>query len=460
MKGCAVVLAAGLGTRMKSSVPKVLHKLLGKTIIEHVVGALSGLEGLENISVVVSNHCEGVREVLAGFKGVQFAVQVNQLGTADAFKVGLTALGDYGYVLVTAGDTPLIKRKTLDDIIQRHISQGSDLTVVSFRAEKPSAYGRIVRDSAGCPLKILEAKDASDEQLKIDEVNSGIYVFSKRALPLVYNIKKNEKKGEYYLTDIVELCNAEGFKTDVFCTATEAEFIGINTRYELMNARGHMQREVIRRWLEEGVGFMDENSVVVDVDVEIGQDSVIYPNVVLEGKTHIGKGCTIRSNVSIRSCIIEDNVTIKENTVMDGSAVLSGASVGPFAHIRPNSLVGTAAKIGNFVELKNAQIGYNTKASHLSYIGDAILGDNINIGAGTITCNYDGKHKHKTVIKDGVFIGSDSQLIAPVTVEEGAFVAAGSTITEDVPKGALAVARTKQRNISGGALRIHAKGGK
>ncbi|MBF0565761.1 MAG: bifunctional UDP-N-acetylglucosamine diphosphorylase/glucosamine-1-phosphate N-acetyltransferase GlmU [Nitrospirae bacterium] len=466
----SVILSAGIGKRMKSSTPKVLHEVLGKPIVAYAVDALANCGKVLQTIVVISKRSGLIRQYLEerpedkpankpedklegkpANRNLIFAYQEEPLGTADALRAGVEVLPerDFDCVVVMAGDTPLVKSSTLSELIERHAFLKSDLTLTTFIASNPNSYGRIKRGPESAVQCIIEDGDASAEEKKIFEVNSGLYVFGKKALALLREIGKNEKKGEYYLTDIVSLCNAKGLNVNTHVAPNEYEFMGINTRYDMLVAQKALQREIALKWMEEGVTMMDVESIIIHPGVSIGKDTVIYPNVQLEGNTRIGEGCKIYSNVRIVDTELEDRVIINDSTVIDKSKILSGSTIGPFARVRPGSEIGPKARIGNFVEIKNSTIGFNTKASHLTYIGDAILGRDINIGAGTITCNYDGKDKHKTVIKDGVFIGSGSQLVAPVTINGNAFVGAGSTITADVPEKALAISRTKQRNISG-----------
>jgi bifunctional UDP-N-acetylglucosamine pyrophosphorylase/glucosamine-1-phosphate N-acetyltransferase len=450
----AIILAAGLGTRMKSSIPKVLHPLLGKPIISHLITTIEGIERISKKIVVISKHTETVKDVITN-KDLIFAMQAEQNGTADALKDGLAGLAgqDYDHIIVLAGDAPLVTKDTINTLIDAHIKGNNDITIQSFIAHDPTSYGRIYRDVAGKIIGIIEEKDADYEQLDITEVNSGLYIFSDKALTHLSDIKVNPIKGEYYLTDIVSICHNNGLKVDAVCNDMMDEFIGINSRFDLLTAQKALQWRINIFWMEHGVTLMDIDSIIIEPDVKIGTDTTLFPNVILQKGTVIGQDCTICPNSRIINSVIKDRVIIKDSTFIEDSTVDSDASVGPFSHIRPNSTIGQKARIGNFVELKNTTIGTNTKASHLSYLGDATLGNDINIGAGTITCNYDGVNKFRTIIKDGVFIGSDTQIVAPVTINENSFVAAGSTITQDVPAESLAISRVKQINMDGWASR-------
>ncbi|MBF0345159.1 MAG: bifunctional UDP-N-acetylglucosamine diphosphorylase/glucosamine-1-phosphate N-acetyltransferase GlmU [Nitrospirae bacterium] len=453
MKIHAIVLAAGLGKRMKSATPKVIHNILGKPIISYIVDAIKEAEKIDKIVIVISKHTEAIRQLYEK-RETLMAYQQEPLGTADALKSGLTSIVEpFDHLLVLAGDVPLIRPVTLETLIQQHTRNNNALTLITFNASDPASYGRIKRNPDSTINSIIEANDANNEEIKISEVNSGIYVFNKQALPYLDMIERNTKKDEFYLTDIVSLCNRAGLRVEGVVMPDEAEFVGINSRYELLMAQRLLQRRIAAKWMDEGVTFMDIESILIGPDTRIGRDTIIYPNVVLEGKTDIGQGCTIYPSVIIIDTIIQDNVIIKQSTLIENSKVDTLATIGPFAHLRPGTHVGSKAKIGNFVEIKNSTVGVNSKVSHLSYIGDAQMGEDVNIGAGTITCNYDGKNKYKTVIKDNVFVGSGTEIVAPVTINENAFIGAGSTITVDVPKGALAVARSGQRNLENWAGR-------
>jgi len=453
----AIILAAGLGTRMKSDIPKVLHPLLGKPIISHIIKTLEGVDRISRKIVVISRHTEAVREVLSG-KDIVFAVQTDLLGTADALKDGLkSADTKFDHIIVLAGDAPLITQNTINTLIDTHIREKNDITIQSFIAPDPTSYGRIEKDVSGAVIAIIEEKDADDKQRDITEVNSGIYLFSAKAITHLKQIKVNPIKGEYYLTDIVSICHDKGLKVEAACSDTMDEFIGINTRFDLLTAQKALQWRINLYWMERGVTLMDIDSIIIEPEVKIGADTTIFPSVIVQAGTVIGSHCAICPNTRIINSVIKDKVIVKDCSFIENSTIDCESSIGPFSHIRPNCSIGQKAKIGNFVEIKNTVIGDNTKASHLSYLGDATLGNNINIGAGTITCNYDGVNKFRTTIKDGVFIGSDTQIVAPVTINENSFVAAGSTITKDIPPDTLAISRVKQTNLLGRAKRLKVK---
>jgi len=457
MKLAAVVLAAGLGTRMNSSVPKVLNDLNGTLMLQHVLNILYKLKP-KRIVVVAGMHIEEIKKSIQDGSNIFFAHQKEAKGTGDALLKAVPSLrGFQGTVLVVNGDTPLITPETLKKFLLLHIKRRDTLSLISFISREPGSYGRVIRDEKGNVLSIIENRDATVSQKSIKEVNSGVYAIESQGMGLLKAVKLNESKGEYYLTDLVHIAKNKGVKIDAFCMGSKDEFIGINTHQELEKARQLMKDKIIRRWIDRGVSFVDTTSVFISSDVKMGKGTIIYPNVHLEGNTKVGRGCTIYPNVRIQNSTIGDGVIIKDSTLIEGSVVKNRASVGPFAHIRPGSEIGTGARIGNFVEVKKSVIGSGTKASHLTYLGDAKIGKDVNIGAGTITCNYDGYKKHITVIKDKVFIGSDSQLIAPVKIGKGAYIGAGSTITKNVPSKALALSRIEQRHLKGWALRRKSK---
>ncbi|GAB4482850.1 MAG: bifunctional UDP-N-acetylglucosamine diphosphorylase/glucosamine-1-phosphate N-acetyltransferase GlmU [Thermodesulfovibrionales bacterium] len=451
-----VILAAGLGTRMKSRLPKVLHPVCGLPMIAHVVRAVGGLRP-ERTIMVTGPRGGDIRDAAAA-AGLRFAVQKKPRGTGDALRAALPALeGFRGTVLVVNGDTPLIDRATIRAFASRHRRDGNAVSVLSFEARDPSGYGRIVRDASGAATAIVEEKDADAGQKNIREVNSGVYAIDHRALGLVTGIPLNRAKGEYYLTDIVAFACRRGLRTAAYNLGHEEDFLGVNTREELSRASAIMRKRLVRRWTERGVQFLAPDTVFIHPDAVIAAEAAIYPNVLIEGASRIGKGAVVYPHVRISGSVVGERAVIRDSSVLEGAVVKARASVGPFAHLRPGSVVGPDARIGNFVELKKTAVGAGSKASHLSYLGDARIGRNVNIGAGTITCNYDGRSKHLTVIGDGVFVGSDTQFVAPVTVGRGAYVGAGSTITKDVPPDALALSRTAQKTLPGWAAKRRVK---
>lgn len=439
-----VILAAGLGKRMKSKTPKVLHEILGRPMIQYVIDAVKTLKPAKTI-VVIGNGAEEVKERLDDGH-LTFVLQENLLGTGDALSIAKKELLK-GTVLVLNGDGPLITVKTLRGLLAKHKRNKNMLSFLSFIDESMSGYGRIFRDDSCRVAEIVEDKHAtSSEKNRFNELNGGVYVMETKALEYLSKIKKNSTSGEYYLTDIIGIISKSGKSLEAYNCPSE-EIRGVNSREELYEISNILKRRIISNLMKKGVTFIDPNRTLVHVSVSIGKDTVIYPNTYLEGRTSIGRNCTIYPGSRICDSTVGNKVIVKDNSLIVESRIKDRASIGPCAHVRPASVIGCDARIGNFVEVKKANIGAGTKASHLTYIGDADIGPGVNIGAGTITCNYDGKKKYETVIGSGVFIGSDSQLIAPVTIGKDAFVAAGSTITENVPSGALAISRTKQKNI-------------
>lgn len=450
-KLASVVLAAGQGTRMKSPLPKVLHRLNNIPMVCHVLSAVEGLNPERVIVVVARETGYAVKDALNGEK-IEFVQQRYQLGTANALSSALKRIGNFdGDILVLNGDTPLVTTDILKAFLTKHRRGRKSLSIASFLADNPSGYGRILRDSSKRAYAVREEGDATDKEKGIKEVNSGLYLMNSDALSLIRSIRKNRNKGEYYLTDILHLACSKGLRSGVYRSGDEVYFTGINTMEELVTAQRLLREMTVRDWMDRGVGFMDEESVNIQPGVTLGAGTYIYPNVCLEGNTSIGAGCIIYPNVRVAESRIGDGVIIKDSSVIESAELQQDVIVGPFARIRPGTVIKRDARIGNFVEVKASTVGEGTKAQHLSYIGDADIGKDVNIGAGTITCNYDGVKKHRTVIKDNVFIGSDSQLVAPVKVGMDAYVGAGSTITSNVPEGTLAVSRSKEKHFKGWA---------
>lgn len=443
-----VILAAGLGTRMKSSMPKILHRIFEKPIIDYVIDCAKSIKPLHTF-VVTNPSLKEVVEHLEK-REVNIVFQNEPKGTAHALFSALPYLNS-DKILILNGDTPLLRKETLDRFIEIFNKNEVDMAILSFYPQRQHSYGRILRDEKQKIKRIVEITDLKDELILSSEANSGIYILKREVAELVKEIKENPNKGEFYLTDIVEIAVNKGFNIEAYSIAEEDELIGINTRAELSLAIRYLRDRVVKKWMEKGVTFYDPASVWISPSVTIGQDTIIYPYVFLEGDTKIGKGCVIYQGVRVKDSIIEDNVQINDCTVIESSIVKSRSQIGPFAHIRPQTIIGKECRIGNFVEVKNSTIGDSTKAAHLSYIGDSEIGNNVNIGAGTITCNYDGQKKHKTIVEDNVFIGSDTQLVAPVRIRKGAYIGAGSTITKEVPEDSLAISRTPQKNILGWA---------
>ena len=445
-----VILAAGKGTRMKSADPKVLHRAGGFSLIEHVLRAADALRPATTV-IVVGHLSARVKDTLRERLGLGFALQEPQLGTGHALLQAEPHLaGKSGTVVLLSGDVPLLRPATLRSLVETHTALGATATVLTARVDRPQGYGRVVRDAGGRIAAIVEDKDTTAAEREIDEINSGIYAFAVEPLfAALKSIGAANAQGEYYLPDLVRIYRERGLAVETVSLADPREILGVNSRRELADVTAILKATKNEELMASGVSLIDPASAWVGPDVTIGPDTVIHPNVYLEGRTRIGSGCEIHAGVRIVDSSVDDGVVINNFCVISESHIASGARIGPFAHIRPQSDVGEGAHVGNFTELKKTTLGKGSKANHLSYLGDATIGEHVNIGAGTITCNYDGTHKHPTVIEDGAFIGSDSQLVAPVRVGKGAYVAAGSSIVEDVPAGALGIARGKQANKAG-----------
>jgi bifunctional UDP-N-acetylglucosamine pyrophosphorylase / glucosamine-1-phosphate N-acetyltransferase len=453
-----VVLAAGKGTRMKSAGPKVLHRVAGVPMVEYVLSAASSLLP-RSLTVVVGHHAEALKRALSGHAALTTVVQEPQLGTAHALQTAGSALnGATGDLLLLSGDVPLLSSVTLRRLVDRHSSSRADATVLTACVDTPYGYGRIVR-SAGQIERIVEEQDATPVEREIHEINSGIYAFALGGLfESLDEIASGNVQGEYYLPDLVLIYRRRGRRVETVTVSSADEVRGINTRAELAEASRIVRREKNEALMASGVTIEDPATAYIDRDVQVGVDTIIHPGVSLAGRTVVGRGCEIHSGVRIVDSRIGDRVTVLNHCVITRATIADDASIGPFAHLRPEADVRERAKVGNFVELKKTVLGPGSKAMHLSYLGDATIGANVNVGAGTITCNYDGKKKNPTIIEDGVFIGSDSQLVAPVTIGAGAYVGAGATVRENVPAGALAISAGKQRTIEGWAEERKKKG--
>jgi bifunctional UDP-N-acetylglucosamine pyrophosphorylase / glucosamine-1-phosphate N-acetyltransferase len=450
-----IILAAGLGTRMKSATIKILHRAAGRPIIDYVLDLASDLSPHPPV-MIVGYQREAVQESVG--TRARFAVQEQQHGTGHAVLQAATILEAAGVeqkrVLILSGDVPLTRRETLQQLLAEHERSGNALTLLTMKLPDPAMYGRIVRDAEGAVTRIVEAKDASDEEKRIEEVNAGIYIFEGAHLfNNLRGLSPNNAQKEYYLTDLLQVIRDAGHRVGALVANDPIEAVGVNSRSELAQVESEIQRRVVARLMSEGVTFRNPSTVVIDSTVTIGADTVIYPFVTIEGNTRIGEECVIEPGVHLVNVTVGDDVHLKTGTVAEDAIIEDEAAVGPYAHLRPGTQLGRKVKVGNFVETKKAVFGEGAKASHLSYIGDAEIGADVNIGAGTITCNYDGKNKHKTIIEDGAFIGSDSQLVAPIRIGRGAYVGAGSTITKDVPADSLALSRTPQRVVEGWATR-------
>lgn len=444
---CAIVLAAGEGKRMNSKLPKVLHKVCGKEMVNHVIDTLRRAE-IDNINLVVGKNAELVKRGTED-RQVNYYIQEEQLGTGHAVMCAKEAFNNKkGTVAIFVGDGPLITEEMVEKLFAFHEEGKYKATVITSIIDDPAKYGRIIRDKSGELGKIVEYKDCSEEEKKVNEINSGMYCFDIEAL--VENLEKlnnNNAQNEYYLTDMIEILKKEGHKIGAFDVAVE-EITAVNSRVELANAENIMRKRINKRHMENGVTIIDPNNTYIEREVEIGMDTIIYPGNIIEGKTKIGEGCILYPNSRIVDSIIENNVTIQNSVILE-SCIGEETTVGPFAYVRPESKVGNKVRVGDFVEIKKSTIGDNTKISHLTYIGDAEVGSGCNFGCGTVVSNYDGVKKHKTIIGDNSFIGCNTNLISPVEVESNTYIAAGSTITKKVPNGALAIARANQINKDG-----------
>lgn len=434
---------------MKSQLPKVLHPVAGVPMIEHVL-AVSGALAPASTTVVVGHMGDRVRGALAVHSHTEFVVQDPQLGTAHALLQAEPLLcSESGTLVLLSGDVPALRVATLEQLVSTHRTAQAALTVVTAQVDEPHGYGRIVRNG-GKLAKIVEEKDATPDERTITEINTGIYAFELDGLfEAVRSIGASNAQREYYLPDLVSIYRAEGRMVETVTVADAAEIQGINSRAELASVGANLRQRRNLELMASGVTIEDPATTYIDADVQVGADSVIRPGVTLERGTVVGRGVTIHSGVRVSASTIGDGATVLDHSLITDSSVGAGASIGPFAHLRGDAKVGAKGKIGNFVELKKAVLGDGTKASHLAYLGDAVIGAGVNIGAGTITCNYDGVRKQVTTIEDGAFIGSDTQLVAPVRIGTGAYVGTGTTVREDVPAGALAVSAGKQRNIEG-----------
>lgn len=470
-----IVMAAGLGKRMKSNHVKVLHHVAGQPMVLYAVDVALQLAG-HRIAVVVGHQSDRVRHVIEsgiagrpGSKSVSIVEQAEQLGTGHAVMQSRPVFchGDEAHptnYLILNGDTPLLKEETARELLRVHQSEGATVTILTAMLDDPSGYGRVIRRQSGGShqseitssdvLKIIEDRDATPIERATKEINVGTYVVSGAFLfDALDKIEPRNAQHEYYLTDIVQMAVAQGQRVAAVTLYDPEEGLGVNTRQQLAAAEQVVRQQIRERWLEAGVTMRDPGSVWIDAGVTIGRDTVLYPHVSLEGKTSIGEGTTIRSGSRITDCVIGNHVEILDCCVLAESEVDDDAHLGPFVHLRPGVVVRRKAKVGNFVEMKKTELGEGSKANHLSYLGDATIAEGVNIGAGTITCNYDGVRKHQTVIGKNVFLGSDTQLIAPVTIGEGSVVAAGTTVTQNVPADSLAIARVLQVNRVGWAAK-------
>jgi len=436
-----LILAAGLGTRMKSGRAKVLHQLDGLPLITYVCRTAQSLSPAK-IYVVVGHQAAEVERAVQTETGdtAEFVIQTEQRGTGDAVLAARAQLENSdSLVLVLSGDVPLIRAATLESFIAQHRASGAACSILSVRLENPTGYGRIVRNENEQFVRIVEQKDATPDEKKVKEINSGIYCFAARQLfAALKRVNPSNKQGEYYLTDAPQILLSDGEKVNVFLHGDAREVSGINTRAELAEFENLLRRGTIRKLMvEAGVTFLDPSHAYISAAAQVGKDCIIYPDVAIEGKTTIGENCEIRSGTRITNSRLGNNVVVKDHCVIVDSEIESNSAVGPFAHLRMNTVLAENSVVGNFVEVKKSRLGRGSKSMHLTYLGDATIGERTNIGAGTVTCNFDGKDKHQTIIEDDVRIGSDTMLVAPVRVGRGSVTAAGSVVTEDVPPDTL-----------------------
>lgn len=442
----AIILAAGEGKRMKSSTPKVLHKVCGKEMVNHVIDTMRK-SGIDEVNVVIG---KGAEKVKAGTesRNVSYSFQDKQLGTGHAIMCAKEFLKDKeGVVAVFAGDAPLIKGSTVKNLMELHHAEGNKATILTSLVDDPTGYGRIIRNN-GSVEKIVEHKDCNEEELKVNEINSAIYTFDiKSLLECLDELKNDNAQGEYYLTDVIGILKNKNEKVGAMIVDFE-ETLGVNSKVQLAQVESILKNRINKEHMVNGVTIIDPNSTYIGAEVIIEQDVIIYPNNILEGATVIKTGAVIYQNCRIKDSVIEKEATIESSVILD-SKVGEKTTVGPFAYIRPESTIGNHVKIGDFVEIKKSSIGDNTKVSHLTYIGDAEVGTGCNFGCGTVVVNYDGKKKNKTIIGNNAFIGCNTNLVSPVEIKDNAYTAAGSTITKEVPEGSLSIARAKQVNIEG-----------
>lgn len=451
----AIVLAAGQGKRMKSKVAKVLHPLAGVPMLFYVLDLVKRIE-IQRTFIIIGHLAEQVSEAVSAWDATCL-LQDPPLGTGHAVLQAKKSLeGFSGSVLILSGDTPLLRPETVERLWEVHRKEQATMTLLTTRLVDPHGYGRLIRKKNGAIARVVEERDATPAERSIQEVNTGVYIIEASFLfEALGEVQPNNQQKEYYLTDLIGIAARRGERL-AGAAADPEEIIGVNSRADLALAERVLQRRITAHWLAEGVTIVDPARVRIDASVKIGRDAVIHPGVALEGNTEIGEDCILHP-CRIENSRLGEQVVVKDYSVIEESEIEAGASIGPFAHLRPGAIIRKSAKVGNFVEIKKSELGEGSKINHLSYLGDAVVGKKANIGAGTITCNYDGEKKYKTIIEDGVFIGSDTQLVAPVRVGAGAFIAAGSTITKDVPPEALAISRTRQENKEGWAGRRKSK---
>ncbi|MGE7093888.1 bifunctional UDP-N-acetylglucosamine diphosphorylase/glucosamine-1-phosphate N-acetyltransferase GlmU [Lysinibacillus sp. NPDC048646] len=451
----AVILAAGQGTRMKSKLYKVLHPVCGKPMVQHVVDHIQTL-GVNRIVTVVGHGAEKVQQQLG--ESSEYVLQAEQLGTAHAVQQAEAILGnEEGTTLVVCGDTPLIRPETMKALFEHHQAKNAKATILTAVAENPTGYGRILRGDNGQVEQIVEQKDATAEQQLVTEINTGTYCFDNKLLfETLKHVKNDNVQGEYYLPDVIELLQKQGDIVEAFVTEDFEETLGVNDRVALSQAETLMRARINERHMRNGVTIINPEATYISAEAVIGCDTVIQSGSMIEGATVIGEDCIIGPNTQIIDSRVGDRTSVHSSVVRE-SAIAEDTAIGPFANIRPLSDIGSHVKIGNFVEVKKSKLGNDTKVSHLSYIGDAEIGSNVNIGCGSITVNYDGKNKFQTIIEDDVFVGCNTNLVAPVKVGKGSFIAAGSTITKEVPEDALAIARARQENKPNYVSKLNSK---
>ncbi len=438
----AVILAAGEGKRMNSKLPKVLHAICGRSLIDHVLSSVRPLS--QEIIAVIGHGAEKVREALGD--SVLFAVQEEQLGTGHAVLQAAPLFPQEGTVFVLCGDTPLLTAEIMGNLLEVHKDCGAAATVLTAHVPDAAGYGRMIRSSDGSLVKIVEDKDATAEERQINEINTGTYVFSAAALhETLQSLSSNNAQGEYYLTDCIELLIGKGLPVSSYSLEDYRLALGVNDRSQLSEAARLLRNRINLKHMEQGVTIIDTDATYVDVDVSIGRDTVLLPNTIILGDTVIGEDCQIGPCTELKNCEVGNGVSIRYSTA-DNSVLEDGTTVGPFANLRPETILRRGVKVGDFVEIKKSDVGPGSKVPHLSYVGDSQIGSGVNMGAGTIVVNYDGRNKHTTIIEEGAFIGCNSNLVAPLRVGKGAFVAAGSTVTKDVPAGALSLSRAPQVN--------------
>jgi len=446
MRFAIVIMAAGKGTRLKSKHAKVLHKIGGKALLEHVIHAATRIVPPQDVYVVVGHQAGAVQAAVVS-TGVHFVTQTEQRGTGHAVQMARKAVAAYEHIIVLSGDVPLLKPETIVRLRDFHLAERAAMTILTACPADPNGYGRVIRNSPGAAgvAAIVEQKALTPDQKSIPEINSGIYAFATGPLfQLISELRTENAHGEYYLTDMADILVQEHERVVAIEAENPTEVLGANTLAELAELDAAMRLATARRLMAQGVTIYRPETTVIDSDVHVGADTIIEPFVQLLGATHVGEDCRIRSYSVIENSTLENHVLIQPGCIIDESFVHSSAQLGPYARLRPGSEIGEEARIGNFVETKKVRIGKGSKANHLSYLGDTDVGSGVNIGAGTITCNYDGVHKHRTLIEDKVFVGSDTTLVAPIVIGEGAYIAAGSCITDDVPADALALGRARQ----------------